>query len=140
VAGGQPIGLSLYDNMIKESMEEASVPEHLAVRAKSVGALSYIGERPDGLRHDVLYIYDLLLPNDFIPANSDGEVEEFYLWPIHQVLDIVLNSQRFKFNTSLVIIDFCIRHGLIYSDLPDYNEIINSLHGASIATQFSSFT
>lgn len=140
VAGGQPIGLSLFENMTKESMEEASVPKHLSFRAQSIGALSYIGERQGGLRNDVLYIYDLLLPKDFTPINSDGEVEEFYLWPIHQVLDIVLNSQRFKFNTSLVIIDFCIRHGLIYSDLPDYNEIINSLHGASIATQFSSFT
>jgi len=138
VAGGQPLGMTLWDNMIKECGEEASIPEPIARQAKPVGAISYSGTRPEGLRNDVLYIYDLMLADDFTPVNGDGEVETFYLWPIKKVLDIVLNTDHFKFNTALVVIDFCIRHGIINADLPDYSSIIQGLHTPPLATQFYS--
>ena len=40
VAGGQPHGLSLSANLIKECKEEASIPLELAAQAKSVGKLT----------------------------------------------------------------------------------------------------
>ena len=39
VAGGQPHGISPFDNVIKECEEEASIPLELAQLAKSVGAV-----------------------------------------------------------------------------------------------------
>jgi hypothetical protein len=50
VAGGQPQGIGVRDNLIKECAEEASIPPALARQAAPVGIVSYICERPEGLR------------------------------------------------------------------------------------------
>jgi hypothetical protein len=34
-------------------------------------------------------VYDLELPNDFVPFNGDGEVEEFILMPIQEALQSI---------------------------------------------------
>lgn len=127
VAGGQPHGIGLVDNVVKECAEEAGVPEHLARQARGAGALSYVLETPSGLRPDVIFNFDLELPADFQPINEDGEVEEFYLMEMDEVLDLVRNTERFKFNCALVIIDFLIRHGVISPDDPDYEELVLGL-------------
>jgi len=126
-AGGQPAGLSLKANVIKECAEEAGVPVELATQATPVGAISYCRETAKGLRPDVIFVFDLELPADFIPSNTDGEVDDFYLLPIEQVIDIVCNSAEFKQNCTLVIIDFLIRYGYISPEHPDYLEILRSL-------------
>ena len=130
VAGGQPAGLSLEENVIKESAEEAGMPAELATQAIPVGAISYVTERPEGLRRDVLFNYDLELPLDFKPTNTDGEVAEFLLWPIEDVAACVESSDDFKFNCSLVVIDFLIRHGYIKPDHPEYLDLLKGLHSA----------
>ena len=129
VAGGQPAGKTLRDNLIKECAEEASMPQTLVAQAVPVGAVTYCSERSEGLRRDVLFNYDLELPPDFRPVNADGEISEFYLWPIERVIETVRNSGEFKFNCALVVIDFLVRHGLISPDHPDYEEILRGLHG-----------
>ena len=127
VAGGQPYGLSLQENLIKESAEEASIPADLAARGRPVGAVSYITGMAEGLRHDLLYCYDLELPADFEPVCSDGEVEEFFLWPLARVLEVLEAGDDFKFNAALVNIDFLIRHGVIGPERPDYPALVHGL-------------
>ena len=127
VAGGQPAGLSLQENMVKECAEEAGMAAELAQRVVPVGAVSYCLQTDYGLRPDVLYVFDLELPADFVPVNTDGEVEEFYLWPIEQVAEIVHDSDEFKFNCSLVVIDFLLRHGVIDPAHPDYLALLSGL-------------
>jgi hypothetical protein len=129
VAGGQPAGMSLHDNLIKECGEEANIPPDLAARAIPVGGISYCTERDEGLRHDVLFNYDIELPADFEPVNTDGEIDSFYCWPIEQVIETVAGTDEFKFNCALVVIDFLIRHGLIAPDHPEYVDLLSSLHG-----------
>ncbi|KAK9820250.1 hypothetical protein WJX72_008059 [[Myrmecia] bisecta] len=89
VAGGQPHGLSCAENVIKECGEEASIPEDLARTAIPAGAVSYEYEQSLGLKRDVLFVYDLELPADFVPTPQDGEVEEFMLLPIEEVARII---------------------------------------------------
>jgi hypothetical protein len=127
VAGGQPAGISLYNNVLKESAEEADIPPAIAGRAMPVGAITYCTERPDGLRRDVLFVYDLQLSAAFVPRNTDGEIAEFHLWPIERVIDTVRDTDDFKYNCALVVIDFLIRHGLIPPDHPDYLTLIYGL-------------
>ncbi len=129
VAGGQPAGLSLRKNLIKECGEEAAIPPALAAGAVGVGAISYCTERAEGLRRDVEFIYDLELPPDFRPVNVDGEVAAFELWPIETVAERVRDTDDFKFNCALVVIDFLIRHGLIEPDHPEYETLIRGLRG-----------
>jgi hypothetical protein len=131
VAGGQPAGLGLMENLIKECAEEANIPENLALQSAPVGMVSYQMDYAQGLRHDRLFCYDLELPVDFIPHPADGEVESFMLWPIEQVMETVLKTRDFKFNVALVLIDFLVRHGHITPDgEPDYLEIVKGLRGA----------
>ena len=124
VGGGQPAGIGLRQNLIKEAAEEASLPAEWAARALAVGAVSYLCERPEGLRNDVLYAYDLELPADFRPVNTDGEIASFHLWPIERVIAAVRDTDDFKFNCSLIVIDFLIRHGFIEPDHPDYLDLV----------------
>lgn len=116
VAGGQPIGIGLMENVIKECAEEADIPADLAGGARATGTISYCHQYEEGVKPDQQFCYDLELPAEFEPRNTDGEVESFELLPIARVADIVRETFEFKFNCSLVIIDFLIRHGLIDAD------------------------
>ena len=55
VAGGQPYGLSLADNVLKECGEEAGIPAELASRAVPVGVVTYTSLQAVGLKRDVLF-------------------------------------------------------------------------------------
>jgi len=127
VGGGQHAGASVFETLLKESAEEADINADLAGRAMPVGAITYRTEREEGLRRDVLYVFDLELPPDFTPRNTDGEISEFYLWPIEQVIETVRETDAFKFNCALVVIDFLIRHGLIGPAEPDYLDLVHGL-------------
>jgi len=127
VAGGQPIGLGLVENVIKEAGEEASLPPEMARRARPVGAITYLTTNEEGLRNDVVFSYDLELPPDFRPVNRDGEVEEFFLWPVDRVMRVIAETDDFKFNVALVIIDFLIRHGFVGPGDPEYLDLLAGL-------------
>ncbi len=127
VAGGQPLGLSLSENLVKEAREEADLPPELALQARPVGAITYVMEQKKGLKPDVLFIYDLELPADFIPRNTDGEVERFELWPLEKVAASIAQTDEWKFNVNLVVIDFLIRHGWLRPDHPEYLDLCRGL-------------
>lgn len=130
IAGGQPHGLTVLENLAKEAHEEANVPAGLIQHARPVGSVSYTRIMPNGVRRDALFTFDLKCPDDFKPHNQDGEVEGFYLMPAHEVLERITRSDDFKFNVSLVLIDFFIRHGYIKSDEAGYHELCLGLRNA----------
>ena len=127
VAGGIGHEHGLEATLIKEAAEEASLPPELAARAVPVGALCYRMEVEQGLRDDVLFLYDLEVPAGFTPRNSDGEIVEFRLMPAREVVERVRGGDDFKFNVNLVIIDFALRHGLIAADDPEYLDLVTGL-------------
>lgn len=128
VAGGQPAGLTLWENLLKEAAEEADMPAPLASQATCTGAITYCFENETGLKPDTMYCYDIALPRDFQPRNTDGEISDFMLWPAEEVVKSVRETEDFKFNVNLVIIDFAIRHGLISPDTePAYDALLHGL-------------
>jgi isopentenyldiphosphate isomerase len=127
VAGGLPHGIGLMENLAKECDEEAGMSAALAREAVPAGSISYLAEAEQGLKPDVMYCYDLELPDGFVPVCNDGEVESFELMPIEEVAAIVRDSDDFKPNCSLVIIDFLIRHGLLGPGDPEYAELLTGL-------------
>ena len=112
-AGGIPAGMTVEQTLIKEGAEEAGFPEHVMRQARHVGVVRYTTRRPEGLRRDHLHCYDLVLPEDARPTPCDGEVTGFELWPIKRVVETVRDTEEFKFNVALVLIDLFVRHGLI---------------------------
>ena len=113
VAGGVPAGLTPAETLVKEADEEAAIPGSLARQAVPVATITYAMERPEGLRRDLLHCYDLDLPEEFRPSPADGEVEAFELWPIERMVQTVRDTDAFKFNVNLVLIDLFQRLGLI---------------------------
>ena len=128
VAGGQPAGISLQENLAKECAEEANIGPAYVAHAKPVGTIGYCHELQYGLRNDLIFAYDLELPLNFRPANTDGEVEDFQLWPVEEVMEVVFSGDDFKFNCNLVLIDFFIRHGLLTKTHRNFNEICSELY------------
>ena len=127
VAGGVGHGHGLFETLAKEAQEEADMPPGLIARALPVGAVSYRMETREGARDDVLFVYDLDVPGDFVPRNTDGEIAAFQLMAADDVLESVRASDDFKFNVNLVLIDFALRHGLVTPDDPEYLELITRL-------------
>ncbi len=132
VAGGLGAGFTPLEVLIKECGEEANIPKTLAQQATSVGMITYCMTSENGnLSRDALFIYDLELPFDFIPENTDGETQSFYLWDLEKIIKLVENTKEFKTNCNLVVIDFLIRHGFITPEnTPNYLSLIQGLHGS----------
>lgn len=128
VAGGQPAGLSLRENLAKECAEEAGLPPHLAARAVEGAPFRYRRLLDDGgLRDDTLFVFDLELPGDFEPRAMDGEVESFALWRPDEVLDCLRRSDAFKYNVGPCLLGFLLRQGLLPADEPEREQLIAEL-------------
>ncbi|XP_024542946.1 nudix hydrolase 20, chloroplastic isoform X2 [Selaginella moellendorffii] len=124
VAGGQPVGLSCSDNIVKECEEEAGIPKLLAEKAIPVGAVSYETIYAEQCKRDVLFCYDLELPLDFEPSNKDGEVECFRL---DSIPNVVQSLGNYKPNCALVVVDFLFRHGYIRPEQQGYLNLVQKL-------------
>lgn len=132
VAGGQPTGMSLLDNVVKECMEEAGIPEHITrASIQSAGAISYRGYLPekDVVSRAVLFCFDLQLPPGFSPQAVDGEVEEFFLWEMRQVKASMAPEfdDPIKPNCYPVIIDYMVRCGHVSPEAPGYLDVVRKL-------------
>ena len=128
VAGGIGNGHGIRATLFKEGEEEAAIPAALMARAVPVGAVSYCMETALGIRDDVLFVYDLEVPADFVPRNGDGEFVGFELMPADRVLARIRETDDFKFNVNLVILDFALRHGLLSVEDPEYLDVASGLH------------
>ncbi|XP_078520858.1 uncharacterized protein LOC144785877 isoform X2 [Lissotriton helveticus] len=129
-AGGISTGMRIKETMIKECQEEACIPEAIAARAKPVGSVRYTYESVRGVYPECVFVFDLELPQDFVPRVGDGEVQEFYLWPLEKVKETIATTD-FKPNCALVVLDFLIRHGFLDPDQdPYYLEFVEGLHQA----------
>ncbi|KAH0831206.1 vacuolar protein sorting-associated protein 26-domain-containing protein [Lanmaoa asiatica] len=134
VAGGIPSGMSIFENLVKESMEEASIGENIVrTHAKCAGSVSYYFQSVCSISASQIYVYDLKVPPDvdptpFQPKPLDGEVESFDLLP----LDVVIAKMKkglFKPNCAVVLIDFLVRRGYLTPDNePNFMEIVTRMH------------
>jgi len=127
VAGGIGGGLGALATLVKEAGEEAAISASGIAKARAVSAVTYKMEVPQGLRDDVLFVYDLETSNDFEPRNTDGEIVEFMLMEAREALARVRDTDDFKFNVSLILIDFAIRHGLVTPEDPEYLALVAGL-------------
>lgn len=143
VAGGQPVGISLFENVIKECMEEAGIEKDTAMNARPASAISYEDftkidhhDEIDGIVDRViLFNYDLELPKQFEPVAVDGEVESFFLWGVDELFESMHKDyyDPIKPNCYLVIIDYLMRKGYILPDTPGYLDVLRELRSGHCA-------
>ncbi|XP_048742310.2 uncharacterized protein LOC125655831 [Ostrea edulis] len=128
VAGGLTSGLGFRECAEKECQEEASVPEIHLRNLKSTGTVSFVHEDERGVQPEVEFIFDLKLPEDFVPVNADGEVQEFKLYPVSELPGMIVQAS-FKPNSAAIVLDFLIRHNIINPDNePSYCYLVEMLH------------
>lgn len=128
VGGGLSEGLGVLDTAVKEAGEEANVPEDLAVKMKAAGSVSFFHQSERGIHPNTEFVFDLELPENFHPSNNDGEVDDWKLVPVEQVVDII-SSEDYKITSSAVALDFLIRRGLITADQENnLPEVVELLH------------
>jgi hypothetical protein len=64
------------------------------------------------------------LPYEAVPQNGDGEVAGFQSMTIEEAIEsLKYELHRWKPNSALVMLDFCMRHGFISPEEPDYFRI-----------------
>jgi 8-oxo-dGTP pyrophosphatase MutT (NUDIX family) len=116
VGGGIAAKQSIAQTVLKESWEEAGIPESLARCALIAAALDICREQPDGLQRETIFVHDLTLPPSFVPANRDGEAVEHRLVSLNDAATLIANREGADVVTadaSLVILDFLLRHDMI---------------------------
>lgn len=132
VAGGQPVGMGLLENCIKECEEEAGIPEELTrAGIQAAGGVSYrsYSSSKDLVTRAVLFCYDLELPASFQPVPTDGEVQDFFLWTMDELKASMAPDfhDPIKPNCYPVKIDYLLRHGYISPDTRGYLDVLREL-------------
>jgi hypothetical protein len=130
VAGGVKSTQSPLECIIAEAHEEASLPTDFVARnAGAVGTVTHClrSARSGLFSMAVLYIYDIELPSGMVPTPGDDEVEGFALMGVEEVKERMFKSE-FKPNSSLVMLDFFVRHGVVTEETEvGYAEIVGRL-------------
>lgn len=136
VGGSLPTGETPFQCLIRESREEASIPEQmLRDLAKACGTVNYVDisdSRSGGelglLTPEVQFTYEMRIGTDFIPKPGDNEAESITLFDVKE-LKKALGNGEFTPANGCIILDFFVRHGIInYENEEDYIEIASRLH------------
>lgn len=112
VGGGLASAHTVTTTLVKEASEEAGIPESLARTARAAGTVYIRREVPDGLHAETIYVHDLVLPEDFVPVNQDGEVAEFRLLALEEVARELEGDAPYTVDAALVALDCLRRHGV----------------------------
>ncbi|KAL2261131.1 hypothetical protein VTK26DRAFT_4678 [Humicola hyalothermophila] len=138
VAGGLMTNEDPFECLVRESDEEASLPEeYVRKHTKEAGTVTYIyvtderaGGEPGYIYPECQWVYDLELPVDgsIIPCPNDGEVGSFSLHTVEEIEE-QLAQGLWKPNCAMIIIDFFIRHGIYTPEnQPHYDELRARAH------------
>lgn len=134
VGGGIAAGASVIATVVKESWEEAGIPEALAREARLTGTLRVARLLPDGLQDEILFVHDLWLPSGFVPANQDGEAGGHMRLPladVARVLPLRDGRDAMTVDASLVALTALVREGVLDGDLAGRATLHAFLHGLS---------
>ena len=69
----------------------------------------------EGCQHQVQYLYEMELPVDIVPRPFDGEVDEFMLMSIDEVVG-ALRRGEFKLNCGMTWMSYLVRHGIVNAE------------------------
>ncbi len=120
VGGGIAAGATVAKTLVKEAWEEAGVPAELAALARPVGAVQLWRE----------------LPENFVPANQDGEAvghRRVRIADAARLIAVVEGPDKVTADASLVVLDYLMRHGAIDSTSPVCDKLKALLHPQAAA-------
>jgi 8-oxo-dGTP pyrophosphatase MutT (NUDIX family) len=118
VAGGIGWGIGVEATLVKECWEEAGMSAELARTAERGGAFYVLQSLPEGTQAEQIFVYDIVLPEDFAPRNQDGEVGEHRLARIGEVARWIEDGQL-TVDASIATLDCLLRRQWIDADACD---------------------
>ncbi len=107
IAGGQPVSLSIEQNLNKEAYEEAGLNQKQISLAKKGSTVHYMHNEKKNFNSAIIFNYHLEKLKDMKFVNQDGEVEKFISIEINQIYKI-LEQNILKVNCIIPILDFFI--------------------------------
>jgi 8-oxo-dGTP pyrophosphatase MutT (NUDIX family) len=131
VGGGIAARMRVDTTLVKESWEEAGIPEVLVRRARPAGAVHVRRAMIDGLQRETIFVHDLDVPADFAPVNQDGEAVEHRLLDLPAAANTIAATRgrdETTVDASLVVLDYLIRHGHVPADDAAYCNLDALLH------------
>ena len=87
----------------------------LARKAEPGRTVHVLQSLPEGTQAEQVFVYDLVLPEDFAPRNQDGEVGEHRLARIEEVARWIEDGEV-TVDASLATLDCMLRHRWIDDD------------------------
>lgn len=126
VGGRIAAGLSVDETLRKEAWEEAGLEPARLAGVNCLGAVRVEYSVPEGLHREILFVHDLWLPEEFTPANQDGEVAEIRCLPVEEVMHSLLMGD-FTLDAAAVMIDGLLRMGAVLPEDRQYLELLRLL-------------
>jgi 8-oxo-dGTP pyrophosphatase MutT (NUDIX family) len=126
VGGRIAAGLTVDETLRKEAWEEAGIAPSLLAGLNCSGAVRVEYSVPEGLHREILFVHDLWLPDDFKPANQDGEVAEIRRMSLEDVVQDLLCGE-FTLDAGAVMIDGLLRLGAVMPEDPQYLDLLRLL-------------
>jgi 8-oxo-dGTP pyrophosphatase MutT (NUDIX family) len=126
VGGRIAAGMSVDETLRKEAWEEAGIAPALLGGLNCLGAVRVEYSVPEGMHREILFVHDLWLPQDFKPANQDGEVADIRCMPVEEVLQNLLAGD-FTLDAGAVMIDGLLRLGAVLPEDVQYLDLLRLL-------------
>ena len=124
VSGFVPMNYTPKEKIIEEAYEEADLDTTTLKKIKFVSFVNFVEVDELNCKRGSVIIFDLLLPQLFLPKNNDGEVATFNCLKLDKVLELTNFPQIFKFDSKLVAIDFLLRKGFFkIENEKDFNKL-----------------
>ena len=137
VGGSLPTGKTPFRCLLRESGEEASIPEQMVRElARDCGIVNYVDvsdSRGGGelglLAPEVQFTYEMKVGTEFVPKpGDDNEVESITLFHVEEVKKALGNGEFTPAN-GCVVLDFFVGHGIVtFENEENYVEIAWRLH------------
>jgi len=105
IAGGQPCGISIRDNLYKEGYEEAGLPKSIMKFSKKGSKVHYFHNSQHCFHSAVIFVYNIEINEDIKLKNIDGEVELFFPVKVDELYNL-LENDLLKPNCIIPIADF----------------------------------
>lgn len=117
VGGGVSAGESIQAALIRESFEEAGLPENLIAPLPPRSVRLSLRTVARGLHREHLHIFDIELPENRIPQNQDGEIAAFLLMDAQEIAAAIAAGQ-FMNDAALALLDTFARMEITGPDRP----------------------
>lgn len=117
VGGGVASGESIVQAMLREGEEEAGLSAGLLQDIPCCSCRLSVRNVSRGLHRENLHIFDVVLPQELVPENQDGEVAEFMLMDSRELAQAMAEGHLMN-DSFLATLDIFLRRGLLDGQHP----------------------